>query len=78
MESDVNKVALLGLEYLKTAAPVICIWDFTNHQLNVKSDNSHCVKIVHIRRFSDPYSVRMPKNTDQKNSEYRYFSRSEY
>ena len=56
----------------------ICIWDFTNHQLNVKSDNSHCVKIVHIRRFSDPYSVRMPKNTDQKNFEYRYFSRCEY
>ena len=29
--------------------------------------NKHCVKSVHIGRLSGPYSVRMWKNTDQKN-----------
>ena len=36
----------------------------------------HCVKSVRIRSFSDPYSVRMRESTDQKNSEYVFFSRS--
>ena len=31
---------------------------------------------VCIRSFSGPYSVRMRKNTYQKNLEYRHFSRS--
>ena len=35
------------------------------------------VKSVHIRHFSGPYSVQMRQNTDQKNSEYGHFSRSE-
>ena len=28
--------------------------------------------------FTSLYSVRMPENTDQKNSEYRHFSHSGY
>ena len=39
--------------------------------------NKHCVKSVHIQSFSGRYSVRMWKNTDQKNSEYGHLSRSE-
>ena len=35
-----------------------------------------CVKSVPIHRFSDPFSVRMWQNTDQKNSEYRQLSRN--
>ena len=34
---------------------------------------SHCVKNVHIRSYSGPYSVQMRKNTDQNNSEYGQF-----
>ena len=50
----------------------------------------HCVKVVRIRSYSgpyfpriglntdiSPYSVRMWENTDQNNSEYAYFLRSE-
>ena len=47
----------------------------------------HCVKSVRIQSFSclyfpgfglntERYSVGMPENTDQKNSEYWHFSRS--
>ena len=32
--------------------------------------NHHCVKIVRIRSYPGPNSVRMRKNTDQNNSEY--------
>ena len=40
-------------------------------------DNAyHFMKSVRIWSFSGPYSVQMRKNTDQKNSEYRQFSRS--
>ena len=39
--------------------------------------NIHCVKSVRIRSFSGPYSVRMREYTDQKNSEYEHFSRSD-
>ena len=39
---------------------------------------TQCVKSVHIRSFSSPYSVRMRENKDQKVSEYGNFSRSEY
>ena len=46
--------------------------------------NHHCVKSIRIRSFSGPYfsafgpySVWMRKNTDQKNSEYEHFSRSD-
>ena len=38
--------------------------------------NLHCVKSVHIKSFSLPYSVRIREKTDKKNSEYRHFSRS--
>ena len=57
-----------------------------------KINDLHCVKRVHIRSFLvrifhiqteyreirsiSPYSVRMQENTDQKISEYEYFSRS--
>ena len=37
----------------------------------------HCVKIVQIRSFSGPYSVRLRGNMDQKNSVFEQFSRSE-
>ena len=39
-------------------------------------DRIHRVKIVRIRSYSGPYSVRMRENTDQKNFEYGHFSRS--
>ena len=38
---------------------------------------THHVKSVRIRRFSGPYLVQMQENMDQKNSEYRHFSRSD-
>ena len=41
------------------------------------SRKSHCVKSIRIRSYSGPYSVRMRENTDQNNSEYGYFLRSE-
>ena len=43
------------------------------------SSNIHCVKSVRIRSFSGPYffAFRMRENTDQKNSEYGHFSRSD-
>ena len=44
---------------------------------NIILSNNHCVESVRIRSFSGPYSVRKRENTDQKNSEYGHFSRSE-
>ena len=38
---------------------------------------TNCVKSVRIRSYSGPYSVRMRKNTDQNNSEYGHFLRSD-
>ena len=35
------------------------------------------VESVRIRNYSGPYSVRMRKNTDQNNSEYGHFLRSD-
>ena len=43
-----------------------------------------CLTLIHFLIYSPrfalrkkcPYSVRMRENTDQKNSEYRHFSRS--
>ena len=40
------------------------------------SDN-HCVKNVGIWSYSGLYSVQMRENTDQNNSKYGHFSRSE-
>ena len=37
-------------------------------------EKNNCVKNVRIRSFSGPYSVRMRKNTEQKNSEFGHFS----
>ena len=42
-----------------------------------KNLDIHCVKSVRIRSYSGPYSVRMLENTDQSNSEYEHFSRSD-
>ena len=39
--------------------------------------NVHCVKSVRIRSYSGPYSVRMRENTDQNNSKYGHFLRSD-
>ena len=36
-----------------------------------------CLKSIRIRSYSGPYSVRMGEKTDQNNSEYRNFSRSD-
>ena len=38
----------------------------------------HCVKRVRIRSFSGPYFPAFGPNTDQKNSEYGHFSRSDW
>ena len=35
------------------------------------------MKSDRIRSFSDPYSVRLQGNTEQKNSEYGHLSRSQ-
>ena len=58
----------------------------------VTLQKTHCVKNVRIRSFSgpyfpafglntarytSPYAIQMRENTDQKNSEYRHFSRSD-
>ena len=39
-------------------------------------EDSICVKSFLIMSFSDPYSVRMRENTEQKNSKYGHFSRT--
>ena len=39
-------------------------------------NQSHCVKSVHIRSYSSPYSVWIRENTDQNSSEYGHFLRS--
>ena len=41
-------------------------------------DIIHCEKSVRIRSFISLYSVRMRENTDQKNSKYAHFTRSDY
>ena len=46
--------------------------DLTFHKRNL------CVKSVRIRSYSGPYSVKMRENTDQNNSKYGHFSRSDY
>ena len=38
---------------------------------------NHCGKSVRIRSYSGPYSVRTWENTEQNNSKYEQFSRSE-
>ena len=38
---------------------------------------NHFVKSVHIWSYSGPYSVQLRQNTDQNNSEYGHFSRSQ-
>ena len=37
----------------------------------------HCVKSVRIRSYSGPYFHAFTLNTDQNNSEYGHFSRSD-
>ena len=44
----------------------------------IKFLHRHCVKSVRFWSFSGPYSIQMRENTDQKNSEYGYSSRSEF
>ena len=47
---------------------------------NLNNRKKHCVKNVRIRSYSGPNtdnSVRMRENTNQNNSEYGHFSRSE-
>ena len=38
----------------------------------------NCVKSVHNRNYSDPYSAQMRENTDHSNTEYGHFLRSVY
>ena len=42
-----------------------------------RSRAKHCVKSIRIPSYSGPYSVRMRENTDQNNSKYEHFLRSE-
>ena len=44
---------------------------------NIVAD-SRCAKSVRIRSYSGPYAVRMQENTDENNSEYGHFFRSEW
>ena len=47
---------------------------------NLNNRKKHCVKNVRIRSYSGPNtdnSVRMRENTNQNNSEYGHFSRSD-
>ena len=60
-------------------APVLSLSVTDSFSIKLQQqDNRHCVKSIRIRSFSGPYSVRMRENTDQKNSEYEYFSRSAF
>ena len=47
------------------------------HKEQEKNDKKHCVKSVRIRSFSGPYFPAFGLNTDQNNSEYEHFLRSE-
>ena len=56
------------------------IWYENHGQLN----DNHCVKnvriwsfLAHIRTKNEMISVQMRENTDQENSQYGHFSRSE-
>ena len=53
------------------------LYYYCPQRLRKVSNTEYYVKNVRIRSFSGPYSVRMRKNMDQKNSEYRHLSRSE-
>ena len=46
------------------------------NRLNHRAQLCYCVKSVHVWSSFGPYSVRIRKNTDQKNSDYGHFSRS--
>ena len=41
------------------------------------TQNKHCMKSIRFRSFSGPYFSALGTNTDQKNSKYGHFSRSE-
>ena len=47
------------------------------HSMNTIQRKTETVKTVRIWKFSGPYSVRMRGSTDQKISNYGYFSCSE-
>ena len=49
-----------------------------NHISTFRLNYSHCIKSVRIRSYSGPYLVQMRENTDQNNSEYVRFPRSEH
>ena len=50
---------------------------FTSSSNREFLQETHFVKRVLTRSFSDPYSFRMRENTNQKNSEYKQFSCSD-
>ena len=49
---------------------------FTEYWRRPMATHPHCIKSVHLRSIS-PYSVWLRENTDQKNSKYGYFLRSD-
>ena len=51
---------------------LVSMWEIQEWNFSI-----HCVKSVRIRSFSGQYSIRMRENTDQRNSEYEHFSRSD-
>ena len=69
----VFKVVLLDLILGTVYVPFIYVTHVTTY-LHI---NIHCVKGVRIRSNSGPYSFRKRENTDQNNSEYEHFLRSD-
>ena len=50
---------------------------YENPQAHSHNRNVHCVKSVRIWSYSGPYFPAFGLNTDQNNSEYGHFSRSD-
>ena len=48
-----------------------------HHKFSVYVSRIRCVKSVRIRSFYGPYFPTFGLNTDQKNSKYGHFSRSD-
>ena len=68
----------LSLSLLFFESDIFNIKLFTIKIATGKCSCIHYVKSVRIRNYSGPYSVRMQENTDQNNTDYGHFSRSEY
>ena len=76
--------------YFQDFKPIISLPEFQAHGFEYISKtsiisfdkltfwyNKHCLKSLQIRSFSGPYSVQIRENTEQKNSVFGPFLRSE-